>query len=222
MKSFSKLDEINMKLLSLNVGIPKDFEYQGKTVSTSIFKAAVDGKLNVSFLNIEGDRQADLEHHGGKDMAVYSYDIENYDHWKNEIERDNWEAGLFGENLTTTGLTDDKVKVGNIYEIGTVTIQAIQPRFPCFKLNIRFGRKDMVEKFFDMNRFGIYFRVIKEGSVTAGDNIRLAEESKYEITIKDVTFCKTSKGSDQNKLKQILDNPLLPVRVKDSVKMYLR
>jgi len=211
-----------MKLISINVGKPKKFEWQGKTVTTSIFKTAVNHRCSVTFLNIEGDKQADLQHHGGKDMAVYSYDIENYSHWKTKIERKSWEAGLFGENLTTEGLTDDKVRIGNIYEIGTVKLQAIQPRFPCFKLNIRFGRKDMIERFYDLKRFGIYFRVIQEGYINTDDKISLMEESPFDVTISDVTFCKTSKGGDQEKLKLILVNPWLPEKVKTGVRMYLR
>jgi len=211
-----------MKILSINVGTPKEFEWNGKTVSTSIFKTAVNHQCKVSFLNVEGDGQADLENHGGKNMAVYSYDIKNYDHWLTQIERESWEAGLFGENLTTEGLTDDQVRIGNIYEIGTVKLQAIQPRFPCFKLNIRFGRKDMIERFYDLNRFGIYFRVIEEGSMSANDDIRLKEESPFDVTISDVTLCKTSKGEDQEKLKLILDNPWLPDKVKSGLKMYMR
>jgi len=211
-----------MKLISINVGKPKEFEWQGKTVSTSIFKTPVNQQCRVSFLNIEGDRQADLQHHGGKDMAVYSYDIENYSHWKTKLVRKSWEAGLFGENLTTEGLTDDTVRIGNIYEIGTVKLQAIQPRFPCFKLNIRFGRKDMIERFYKLKRFGIYFKVIQEGNISGKDKIILINESPFDVTISDVTFCKTSKGNDQEKLKLILDNPWLPEKVKTGVRMYLR
>ena len=211
-----------MKVISINVGKPKEFEWKGKTVSTSIFKTAVNHQCKISFMNVEGDGQADLENHGGKNMAVYSYDIENYDYWKTQIERESWEAGLFGENLTTEGLTDEQVRIGNIYEIGTVKLQAIQPRFPCFKLNIRFGRNDMIEKFYDLNRFGIYFKVIEEGSLSSNDEIRLIEESPYDVTIRDVTFCKTSKGRDQEKLRLILNNPWLPDKVKSGIKMYLR
>lgn len=211
-----------MKLISINVGKPQKFKWQGKTVSTSIFKSPVDHGCKVSFLNLQGDEQADLKHHGGKDMAVYSYDVENYEHWKTQIERTDWDSGLFGENLTTEGLTDDKVRIGNIYQIGTVKLQAIQPRFPCFKLNIRFGRKDMIERFYDLKRFGTYFRVVKEGNLIANDEIRLTEEAPYDVTISDVTTCKTSKGKNQEKLKLILDNPWIPDKVKDNLRMYLK
>ncbi|MEO6694091.1 MAG: MOSC domain-containing protein [Ignavibacteria bacterium] len=211
-----------MKIISINAGRPREFLWKGKKIQTSIFKDPVGRHCKVSFMNIEGDQQADLKYHGGKDMAVYSYDIENYNYWKTVIERDSWESGLFGENLTTEGLTDEKVRIGNIYEIGNVQLQAIQPRFPCFKLNIRFQRKDMIEKFYELKRFGTYFRVIKEGKISVKDDIKLIEKSKFNVTIRDVTDCKTSKGADQKKLKLILDSPWLPLKVKDSLRIYLK
>ncbi len=137
-----------MKLLSLNVGLPQTYSYQGKEVATSIFKSAVEGSRSVSKTNIEGDGQGDLVHHGGEMKAVYSYDIAYYEHWKNILQRNDWNYGLFGENLTTKGLTDDKVLIGNIYKIGSVYLKAIQPRFPCYKLNIRFEMHDMLQQFY--------------------------------------------------------------------------
>ncbi|MDQ3193594.1 MAG: MOSC domain-containing protein, partial [Bacteroidota bacterium] len=126
-------------MISLNTGTPRHINWKGKILTTSIFKFPVAHRCKVSFLNIEGDEQADLRVHGGVDKAVYSYDAEYYDYWKQQITRKDWSPGLFGENLTTQGLTDDKVRIGNIYKIGTAKLRAVQPRFPCLKLNAKFG-----------------------------------------------------------------------------------
>src|SRR6266540_2324499 len=124
-----------MKIVSLNVAKPEEREWQGKIVMTSIFKKPVTSRCKVSFTNIEGDEQADLRVHGGINKAVYSYDISHYEHWKNILQRNDWGHGLFGENLTTKELKDEEVRIGNIYKMGSAKLQAIQPRFPCIKIN---------------------------------------------------------------------------------------
>jgi MOSC domain-containing protein YiiM len=199
-----------MKLLSLNVGQPKTVNWKGKEIETSIFKYPVEGKKAVSLLNIEGDKQSDLRYHGGRDKAIYAYDNAHYEAWKKSIDRDEWSFGLFGENLSTEGLDDAKVQIGDIYKIGSVLIQATQPRIPCFKLNICFERADMTALFYDSKRFGIYFRVLEEGILQAGDAIELIEMGSYSISIAEIIDCFTSKGKDKKLLKQILDIPILP------------
>jgi len=211
-----------MKLLSINVGLPCEFRWKNKTISTGIFKFPVNKECNVKFLNIEGDRQADLVNHGGIDKAVYSYDNEYYPYWKETLTRDDWEYGMFGENLTTEGLTDDKVRIGNVYRIGSVMLRAVQPRFPCFKLEIRFGRDDMIKKFYDSGRFGTYFRVEQEGNININDEIELIQESKENVTIEDVVNCKVHKANDQRKLKEILNSQWLPNDLRESFRMYLK
>jgi MOSC domain-containing protein YiiM len=201
-----------MKLRSVNVGQPQTYTYDEKEVLTSIFKYPVTGKRNVSKLNIEGDAQGDLKHHGGELKAVYAYDSTYYDHWKKILTRDDWSHGLFGENLTTEGLTDDTVLVGNIYKTGSVYLQAIQPRFPCFKLNIRFGMNDMLQQFMQEGRHGIYFKVVQEGTLQAGDEIILSERSKHQVTIAAYVQCYYNKGADKNVLEQILAIDPLPER----------
>lgn len=177
---------------------------------TSIFKSSVTGKRKVSFTNVEGDEQADLRVHGGIYKAVYAYDISYYHHWKTILERSDWNYGLFGENLTTEGLTDDKVRIGSIYRIGSVYLQAIQPRFPCIKINIRFGLADMIEWFVNEKKNGIYFKVVKEGEMQNGDEVTLVEESLHEVTIQDFAECYYSKGIDKSLLKKIVAIPYLP------------
>lgn len=173
-------------IISLNIGKPLQIEWEGNTYTTSIFKSPINDRRKVTFQNIEGDEQSDLKNHGGRDKAVYSYSIEYYDFWKKIIQRDNWKYGIFGENLTTRGILDDEVKVGNIYRVGTAHLQAIQPRFPCFKLNIRFGMKNIAELFKLHKKHGIYYRVVKEGYIRAGDEFILIEESPGSVTIQDM------------------------------------
>jgi MOSC domain-containing protein YiiM len=209
-----------MKLLSVNVGQPKTYMYRDKEETTSIFKSPVQEKRNVSKCNIEGDLQSDLINHGGELKAVYSYDISYYEHWKNILQREDWNYGLFGENLTTEGLTDDKVLVGNIYKIGTVYLKVIQPRFPCFKLNIRFGTDDMLQKFMRQGKHGIYFKVEQEGTLEAGDEIVLAEESKHKITIEQYVQCYYNKGADKDLLERILTIGPLPERHRKAFESY--
>lgn len=209
-----------MKLLSVNTGQPKTYSYDDKEVSTSIFKSPVQGKIKVSKLNIDGDLQGDLKAHGGELKAVYSYDISYYDHWKSILQRDDWSYGLFGENLTTQGLADGQVKIGDIYRIGSVYLKAIQPRFPCFKLNIRFGKADMLQQFMQEGKHGTYFKVEQEGSLTPGDEIFLAESSKYDITIAQYVQCYYNKGADKDILAQILAVEFLPGRHRKAFESY--
>jgi len=199
-----------MKLLSLNAGKPQEITWDGKTVRTSIFKSAVAGERKVSFLNIEGDEQSDLRVHGGVNKAVYAYDVSHYEHWKKILRREDWPWGLFGENLTTEGLHDAVVKIGDVYQIGTALFQVVQPRFPCTKLNVRFHLPDMMERFTAQKRNGIYFKVVKEGVLKAGDEISLLEPSPFNITVQQYVDCYYAKGADQAILQTILSVPFLP------------
>jgi MOSC domain-containing protein YiiM len=210
-----------MKIISVNVGRPKEFNWMGKTVRTSIFKNPVTGQRRVSFLNIEGDEQSDLNVHGGINKAVYAYDVLHYDHWKNILPRKDWQYGMFGENLTTVGLFDNEVKIGDVYQIGTVKLQVIQPRFPCFKLNIRFALPDMIERFMQEKRNGIYFKVVEEGTVQSNDEITLIEPSSFDVTIADYVNCYYSKGRDKAVLKKLLSVPYLPERHRTIFEGYL-
>lgn len=189
---------------------------------TSIFKSPVLDRHNVSFLNIEGDAQADLRVHGGVDKAVYAYDESYYEHWKTVFDRAEWLPGLFGENLTTQGMTDDVVRIGSIYKIGTAVLQAIQPRFPCFKLNLKFGMPDMVEHFYHQQRSGTYFRVLEQGALQAGDAITLMENSAYDVSIADVVSCFISRGKNPALLSRVLEVPFLPASLQNVFRRFIR
>lgn len=166
-----------MQLLSINVGRPRPVAHRGELVPTGIFKSPVRGPVRATKLGLVGDSQADLVNHGGEFKAVYAYQHEMYDVWARELARDDFTLGQFGENLTVTGMPDDEVCIGDIYQIGTATLQVTQPRAPCFKLGIRLGDAAFVKRFFQSCRVGFYLRVLVEGDLQAGDAITLVERS---------------------------------------------
>jgi MOSC domain-containing protein YiiM len=211
-----------MKLISLNVGKPQPFSYHGKEGYTSIFKSPVTGIRKVSALNIEGDKQSDLTFHGGELKAAYAYDISYYHHWKDILQRDDWSYGLFKENLTTEGLPDDTIFIGNVYRVGSVYLRAVQPRFPCFKLNIRFGTDSMLQQFMQQGKHGTYFSVVQQGTLKAGDTIELIEVSKHNITIQQLVEAYYNKGADKNIVEQILAIEFLPERLRHSFQSYMK
>ncbi|REJ64675.1 MAG: MOSC domain-containing protein [Planctomycetota bacterium] len=160
-----------MELVSVNCGKPRRVNYQGRLVDTGIFKNPVEGSVMMHELGLDGDGQADLRVHGGLDKAVYAYPYEHYAFWKGELERDDFTFGQFGENLTTQGLTEDDVAIGDVLQIGEAEVEVTQPRSPCFKLAIRMERPDIVKRFIKAGRSGFYLRVLREGPVAKGDAI---------------------------------------------------
>src|SRR4030095_3757658 len=176
-----------MKVLSINAGLPREIEWQKRIVRTSIFKSPVSGSVRVTTLNFDGDAQSDLSVHGGPDKAVYVYPYEHYSYWRNELPDADLSLGAFGENLTTEGLLEDETNIGDSFRIGSAEFTVTQPRMPCYKLGIRFGRADMVKRFLHSGRTGFYLSVIKEGEVIAGDSIeKLSEEDEHRITVSDI------------------------------------
>src|SRR3982751_4220491 len=162
-----------MKVLSVNVGLPRTVEWRSDPVQTGIYKTPVDGPVLVRRLNLDGDRQADLSVHGGPEKAVYLYPGEHYAWWREQLPGVSLPWGAFGENLTAKGLLETMVRVGDLLRIGTAEFVVTQPRMPCFKLNVRFQRPDMVKRFLQAARSGFYLAVLKEGRLAAGDPIEL-------------------------------------------------
>lgn len=175
-----------MKILSVNVGLPRIVSYNGEPVSTAIFKDAVAGKIRVNDFNLEGDRQADLRVHGGYSKAVYVYPSEHYEFWKNELPEMDLPFGMFGENLTSEGLTEKEVFIGDRFRIGTAEFLVTEPRQPCFKLGIRFGDSRIIKKFAKSGRSGFYLAIAKTGELEKGDKIEFLEREQNEISIFDV------------------------------------
>src|SRR6187402_738717 len=162
-----------MRIISVNVGRPREFTIRGEIVATSIFKTPAKGPVRVAMLNLEGDEQSDLTVHGGVNKAVYAYPSEHYAPWREELPDAELEWGAFGENLTVEGLLETTTYIGDRLRIGTAEMVVTQPRQPCFKLAYKFGRQDMISRFVKSGRSGFYLRVIKEGVLGTGDSIEL-------------------------------------------------
>ncbi len=176
-----------MKLISLNVALPRIVEYNGGPVATGIFKEPVPGPVMLRTLNLDGDRQADLSVHGGVSKAVYVYPSEHYEFWRAELPEMELPYGMFGENFTTEGLFEDRVNVGDRFRVGEAELMVTEPRLPCYKLGIKFGRPDIIRKFLQSRLTGFYFAVLKEGEVRAGDQIDLISRDGNDIAISDIT-----------------------------------
>src|SRR5258708_34283716 len=175
-----------MNIPSVNVGLPRNVEWRGQVVQTSIFKEPVTGSVKVRRLNIDGDQQSDLTVHGGAEKAVYVYPSEHYEFWRQELPKFDLSWGAFGENLTSTGLDEDNVHIGDPFRIGTAEFVVTQPRMPCYKLGIRFGRPDMIKRFLKSGRTGFYLAVTQEGDVTAGDAVSVLGKHPDAVSIADV------------------------------------
>jgi len=199
-----------MKIISVNVGIPHHVSFNNRMVRTAIFKEPVKGRLKLRKLNLEGDEQADLTVHGGADKAVYSYPAEHYKYWQHRLPKTKLRWGNFGENFTTDGLLEDTVNIGDRFQVGTAQLMATQPRMPCYKLGIRFGRMDMVKMFGASLRPGIYFRVMQEGEVGVGDSIKLISVDKSEVKVRDIIRLYDEEDPDIEELKKAASIPALP------------
>jgi len=199
-----------MRLLSINVGLPREVSWRGKTVRTSIFKAPVSGRVRVTRLNIEGDRQADLSVHGGAEKAVYAYPGEHYAFWRQELSGLALPWGTFGENLTTDGLLEGAVHIGDRFRVGTAELMVTQPRMPCFKLAVRFDRPDIVKRFLTSGRTGFYLAVLQEGEVTVGDALEPVARDKHAVTVADIVSLYTADAVNQDLLRRASELPALP------------
>jgi len=175
-----------MRVLSVNVGLPREVAWRGKVVTTGIYKEPVEGRVAVRALNLEGDRQADLRVHGGWDKAVYAYPSEYYELWREERPEFDFPWGQFGENLTTAGLVDTEVSIGDRFRIGTAELVVTQPRLPCFKLGIRMGRPEFVTEFLERGLHGFYLAVAREGDVGAGDPIVRLSSDPHSFGVTEV------------------------------------
>ncbi|HLE62762.1 MAG TPA: MOSC domain-containing protein [Pyrinomonadaceae bacterium] len=176
-----------MKIISLNVGMPRLVMRGSTPVSTAIFKQPVAGRVMLRTLNLDGDRQSDLSVHGGPTKAVYAYPSEHYPFWQKEFPEMNLPWGIFGENLTTEGMDETEINIGDKFRVGEALIMVTEPRLPCYKLGLRFGRSDVIKKFLKSERTGFYFSVLKEGTVGAGDELELTERDPNELRVRDVT-----------------------------------
>ncbi len=197
-----------MRVLSVNVGKPRCIQAGDATVLTGIFKSPVEGRVAARGYNLEGDRQADLTVHGGPWKAVYLYPSEHYPHWTQELPGMELPFGVFGENLTTEGITEESAHIGDQFRIGSTILQVSQPRMPCFKLALRFRRADMVKKFWKSGLSGIYFSIAHEGELGRGDAIEQVLADPDQVTVAEVVRLFKRETTDQNLFLRALRTPL--------------
>jgi MOSC domain-containing protein YiiM len=197
-----------MRVVSVNVGAPAQVETTGGMVLTSIFKSPVGGRVAVRRHNIDGDRQSDLTVHGGPNKAVYGYAEEHFSYWRGELPSVDFVPGIFGENLTTQGLDEETVHIGDRFRVGSAILQVTQPRMPCYKLGIRFNRPDMVKRFWLSGRPGFYFSIVEEGDLAAGDSIERIGGETEQISVADVVALYRREKTDSELLQRALRAPL--------------
>src|ERR1700755_3473100 len=196
-------------LLSVNVGMPKNVEWQGRTVFTSVWKNAVQGPRMVRRLNINGDGQGDLAGHGGEHRAVFVYQIDSYHYWQRQLGRDDFTHGQFGENFTIDGLPDQEVCIGDRYRIGRALFEVTQPRVTCYRVGIRMNHPQMAALLISSGRPGFYFRVLEEGDVGAGDAITLISRGPEHMTVAQVSALLYSSDHPHDQLERVLKIPAL-------------
>jgi len=207
-----------MKLISVNCGLPKEVLWHGLNVTTSIYKEPVEGRVALRTLNLDGDRQSDLTVHGGKDKAVYCYQLSHYDYWKAKLPGRPLPPGAFGENFTIDAPGDDSIHIGDRFAIGSAEVVVTQPRMPCHKLGIRFESDDMIRRFLESGRSGFYLAVIREGDVGAGDEIRTLSVDPYSVSVSDINrlyLAKKYNAKDADMVRKALEVEALTESWKD-------
>jgi MOSC domain-containing protein YiiM len=206
-----------MKVLSVNVGLPREVEWKGITVSTGIFKEPVAGPVAVRRDNLDGDRQADLTVHGGPNKAVYGYASEHYPYWRKQFPNMELPWGVFGENLTTEGVSEDSLHIGDVLRVGSAVLRVVQPRQPCYKLQIRFGRDDIIQRFLVSGRSGFYFSIVQQGEVEAGSEIEVVSRDENQVSIADIHRLYLGVEPDPELLQRALRVPVLPEGLRGSL-----
>ena len=208
-------------LLSVNVGLPQDVTWRGRTVHTAVWKRPVEGSRMVRRLNIDGDGQGDLAGHGGEHRAVFVYQVESYQYWQQQLARDDFSYGQFGENFTVTGLADDQVRIGDRYQIGQALFEVTQPRVTCYRVGIRMNDPQIPALLVSRHRPGFYLRVLREGAVQAGDEIVLVTPGPEAMTVAEVDALLYLPGHSRQRVAQALRIPALPEGWKASFRALL-
>jgi MOSC domain-containing protein YiiM len=207
-----------MKIVSVNVGLPREVAWKGTSVSTGIFKSPVEGLIPIKKLNLRGDQQADLTVHGGPYKAVYGYPSEHYAYWRSELPQAELGWGAFGENLTTEGLNEDDLYVGDQLRVGSALLMVTQPRMPCYKLTIRFDRDDMIKRFIGSRTSGFYFSVVEEGEVEAVSPVEIVYRDPDRVSVNDINHLYYGRSRNAELLNRAVNLAALPASWRD----YLR
>jgi MOSC domain-containing protein YiiM len=211
-----------VKLISVSVGLPRQVSWKGKPVMTGIFKQPIQSRVMMRSRNLDGDGQADLTVHGDVDKAVYAYPAEHYDYWQQELPDVELPWGAFGENLTIEGLLETAVNIGDRFRVGSAEIKATQPRFPCFKLNLKFERDDMVKRFANSYRTGVYFSVVQEGEIGAGDLVELVSRDENNVTVADIVQLYARKAKNPDLLRRAVQVPALADSLREDLQQQLK
>lgn len=199
-----------MRLVSVNVGLPRDLFWKGRRVTTGIFKEPVAGRIKLRTLNLDGDRQADLSVHGGASKAVYLYPSEHYAYWHKELPGMKLPWGMFGENFTSEGLSETEVRIGDRFRVGSAEVMVTEPRMPCYKLGVKFGRRDIIKRFLASSRTGFYLAVLEEGEVGVGDKFELIDHDENGLTVADITRLYVREKADVATLHRAIETRSLP------------
>lgn len=199
-----------MQVISVNVGLPREVLWKGTTVQTGIFKEPVDGPVSIRKLNLAGDKQADLTVHGGAEKAVYAYPSEHYEYWRMKLPEVPFSWGKFGENLTTEGLAEDLLCIGDRLRVGSAILMVTQPRMPCYKLALRFERDDMIKRFLVSQRSGFYFSVVEEGEAQAGSKVEIISRDPDRVAVVDIMRLFLREAHDPELLHRAMNVGALP------------
>jgi MOSC domain-containing protein YiiM len=199
-----------MKIVSINAGLPRKFIWKDREVVTAIFKSPIEVPTMLRRLNLDGDRQADLENHGGRSKAVYAYPAAHYAAWRAELPGVELAPGMFGENFTVEGLQEDEACIGDQFRFGQATLTVTQPRIPCYKLALRFDRDDMAKRFLQSNRSGVYFQVLEEGFVAVGDAVERIKQDEERISVLEINRAFAHIHAHLPFVRRLVLHPLLP------------
>src|SRR4030095_1906873 len=211
-----------MKLISVNVGLPRIVMSNGEPVSTGIFKAPISGRVKLRTLNLDGDRQADLSVHGGPNKAVYGYPSEHYEFWKKELPEMALPWGMFGENFTTEGLFESGLNIGDKFRIGTAVVMVTEPRLPCYKLGLKFGRSAIIRRFLASERTGFYFAVLQEGELGVGDQFEVMQKNEDGVRVSDITRLFVRDKHNVELLRRAIEVEALPESWRDHFRNQLQ
>jgi MOSC domain-containing protein YiiM len=210
-----------MRIISLNVGRPRLVVWEGQAVSTGIYKRPVAGRVLLRRLNLDGDRQADLTVHGGPTKAAYVYPAGHYEYWKRELPGAELPWGMFGENFTADGLDESNVSIGDRFRIGEAEVTVTEPRMPCYKLGIKFGRMDFLKKFLASGRTGFYLSVEREGEVGVGDEVVSLGRDEHNVTVADIVRLYAGDRDDAETMRRALAVEALPEKWREHFRQQL-
>jgi len=199
-----------MKIVSVNVSLPRTVRWKNRDVTTGIFKEPVQGRVMARKLDLDGDQQADLTVHGGVNKAIYGYPTDHYSFWRSELPGMDLPWGMFGENLSIEGLREDETRIGDRFQVGTALLMATQPRIPCYKLAVKFGRDDILKRFLHSEKSGVYYSVLKEGFIQVGDTVEKIHQDDSGISVTDINRLYASHRDDISMLRRVVQLEALP------------